>query len=136
MTYEDICKDVFRHELVDWNLRKYKRKYRQLAQAKQISIYLGNWFFPKLSDIELGEPFATSRSNTYHAIKTIKGYLQHDKAFRVKIDKYLNRLGAIRKTYREVSSPEEDIFLENDFFPNRYRAIYLKTNRWKQLLTL
>jgi chromosomal replication initiation ATPase DnaA len=116
MTYEDICRYVFQREIVDWSLRTYKRRHRQLVQARQISIFLGNWFFPKMSDNDLAEPFAQDRCTALHAIKTIKGYLQYDKDFRDKMDNYLIRLSAMKKK-PEAPDPEEEIFMEPDFFP-------------------
>jgi len=111
MNYLDICKYVFSEERVHWDMRTFKGRRRQLVQAKQISVYLGNWFFPQLSNDELAEPFDQDRSTMNHSIKKIKGYLQYDKNFRARIDKYLTIIRG-----ENVIFESEDIYLENDFY--------------------
>ena len=114
MTYLEICKYVFSEERVLWDMRTFKGRRRQLVQAKQISVYLGNWFFPQLSNSELAEPFDQDRSTVNHSIQVIKGYLQYDKNIRTRIDKYLTIIRG-----ENVIPENEDIFLENDFYINK-----------------
>ena len=89
MEYLDICKYVFSEEVVDWELHTLESRKRQLVLARQISIYLGNWFYPTITDRELAAVFNKDHATASHAIKTIKQLLFSDKALRLRMDKYL-----------------------------------------------
>jgi uncharacterized protein (DUF934 family) len=52
-------------------------------------MYLGNWFWPNLTDRELEKPFELKHASAWHAIKHIKALLFSDKELRIRIDKYL-----------------------------------------------
>jgi hypothetical protein len=89
MTYEELCKYVFSEERVAWELRTLNDRKRPLVMARQISIYLGNWFFTELTNKELSGIFNKDHASTNHAIKTIKALLFSDKNLRIRMDKYL-----------------------------------------------
>ena len=112
-----MCKYIFSREIVDWEIRQIKTKKSKIVQARQASIYLGNWFLPYLSYDELGLPFKKNRCNVYYSLKTMKNLLYSDKAMRKKIDNYLLR---IKKKINEETKKEakEEVFQQNDFFIN------------------
>lgn len=89
MNYEALCKYVFSEEIVDWELHKFKSKKRQLVMARYMSIYLGNWFFPKMNGTELVKIFGLSRPCGVHAMQLIRDLSLNDKDIRKKLDKYL-----------------------------------------------
>lgn len=104
MEYIDICKYVFSEEVVDWELHAMKCRIRQLVLARQISIYLGNWFYPNITDEKLAAMFNQDHSNAQHSISTIKKLLFSDKALRAKMDKYLRVIRErINKEKNEVA---------------------------------
>lgn len=112
MNYESICRYVFSNEVVDWNLHDIKERKRQLVLARQISIYLGNWFYPKMTWRELAAIFKQDRVTAMHSKKQITNLLYSDKDLRRRVDRYLNE---IRKRIDEanevpvVKVPEPDI---------------------------
>jgi hypothetical protein len=89
MEYIELCKYVFSEERVDWELHAIEDRKRQLVVARQISMYLGDWFFPQLSYKELAGIFGKDHSTCSHALKTIKELLFSDKSLRFRMDKYL-----------------------------------------------
>ena len=123
MTYEEMCKYVFSHERVDWEIRKMKLKKRQLVQARQISIYLGDWFYPHLTFEKLTEPFEQSRYLSLHSIKTVKSLMYSDRQFKSRVDRYLNAIRNQIKAEKEAELQEET-YQQNDF----YTEMELKTN--------
>ena len=117
MEYLDLCKAVFRKEVVDWEIRKLESRKRQLVQARQISMYLGNWFWPHLTGDQLAEPFAKDRCTAMHAIKTMKNLMFSDRALRERIDRYVVQ---IRKNINDDIGEDinEEVFQQSDFFTN------------------
>jgi hypothetical protein len=109
MNYEELCKYVFSEERVDWNLRSLKNRRKPLVLARHISIYLGNWFFPMMTDDDLIKPFNQDRCTTFHAIKNIKNLLFSDKDLRRRIDKYLRILGRELRAGELVKDTHNDI---------------------------
>jgi len=101
MEYKELAKYVFAMERVDWELHSYKSRKRQLVQARQISIYLANWFWPLMPDRELTELFNQDHCMVHHTLKSVKSLLFSDKDYRAKMDRYL----------RDISNKikEEDI---------------------------
>jgi hypothetical protein len=94
MKYEDLAKYVFAMERVDWELHNYKSRKRELVQARQMSIYLANWFWPLMNEKELVSIFEQSRSLAYNSLKSIKSQLYSDKNFRPKIEMYIRHIRA------------------------------------------
>jgi len=92
MNYESICRYVFSNEVVDWNLHDIKERKRQLVLARQISIYLGNWFYPKMTWKELAEIFKQDHASAMHAKKQVTNLLYSDKDLRRRVDRYLNEI--------------------------------------------
>jgi hypothetical protein len=91
MTYEELCKYVFSEERVDWELHAFKSRKRQLVQARQISIYLANWFWPKrYTNVELTKIFGQDHSSAQSSFKTVSKLLFSDKQYRTNMDKYLH----------------------------------------------
>lgn len=89
MNYEEICKYVFREQRIDWELHNIKSRKREIVDARYISMYLGNWFFPKMSADEATFIFGIDRTNFYAGLRCIKKLLFSDKQMRTDIDKYL-----------------------------------------------
>jgi hypothetical protein len=89
MTYEEIAKYIFSEERVDWELHKLKDRHRQLVLARQIAIYIAHWFYPAITNRELGEIFGQDHANANHSIKSVSNLLFSDKELRSRVDKYL-----------------------------------------------
>lgn len=111
MNYEDVCKYVFSMEIVDWELRSYVSRKRELVQARQISIYLGDWFWPKMTDRELTEIFGQDHCMAHHSLKSVKALLFSDKEYRAKMDRYLRD---ISKKIKESQSKEVKRAVEDE----------------------
>lgn len=90
MTYDEICQYVFEEEGVSWDMRLSRKRDRGLVIARQISIYIGNWFHPRLTWSFLGEPFKRDHATAIHAVRTINDLMEFDKTLRAKIFGYLD----------------------------------------------
>lgn len=89
MEYIDMCKYIFNEEKIDWELHNSKSRKKELVEARYISIYLGNYFYPKLKQRDLGIVFDKCREDAWHAIKQIGSLLITDKELKAKVDKYI-----------------------------------------------
>lgn len=97
MTYEEICIYVFLNEKVGWELRDSKKRDRELVTARQICVYLGNSFFPKMSWSALARPFSKDHATAMHAAAVVKDLMFGDIAFRQKIFTYSNYISEQEK---------------------------------------
>lgn len=103
MNYTELCKYVFSEERVDWELHATESRKRELVLARQISVYLGNWFFPEIINRDLAGIFGKDHAIATHSIKAIKSLLYSDKNLRIRIDKYLR---IIREKIKEENQKE------------------------------
>jgi hypothetical protein len=109
MEYKELSKWVFAMERVDWELHSFKSRKRELVQARQISIYLANWFWPRMTDKELTELFSQSHSLAHSALKHVKALLFSEPSFRKTIDCYLFILDEKMKNETPVEIKIKDI---------------------------
>jgi len=106
MIYSDLCHYVFSEENMAWSDHALKYRKRELVIARQISMYLGRWFFPIHTDKELAEIFNQDHATSQHAFKTVRNLMFSDKEFRCKIDKYLAYIK------EEIRKSKEESFLK------------------------
>jgi hypothetical protein len=111
MTYEELCKYVFSEERVDWELHAIEDRKRQLVVARQISMYLGDWFFPQIPYVQLAGIFEKDHATCSHALKTIKALLFSDKSLRFRIDKYLK---VIREKIKNEEQNQVVVLMQNE----------------------
>lgn len=94
MTYDEICKYVFDKELISWDDCDSKSRFRPLVMARQISMFLGHWFYPALSWSTLALPFKKDHATAMYSIQNINNLMSTDKDFRVKVHSYIEFVGA------------------------------------------
>lgn len=104
MTYEEISKFVFNREIIDWEQRDSKKRDRPLVEARQTSIFLGNWFYPKITWAELGKMFSRDHATAMHSVRAVKNEMATNKSYRIKVHGYINEINA-----RTVESREAEI---------------------------
>jgi hypothetical protein len=90
MTYEDICKYVFEQSNIEWEIKDSRKRDRELVDARQISMYLGNWFYPILTWSALSKPFGRDHATAMSAVSHVRDIMFSDKIFRAKVIDYLN----------------------------------------------
>ena len=115
MIYLDVCHYVFEQEEIPWIDHDLKYRGRELVIARQISMYLGRWFFPTMTDRERADIFRLDHTTSQHAYKTIRNLMYSDKDLRVRIDKYLVYIKEeIRKSNEEkyIKQLEDEKFRE------------------------
>lgn len=101
MTPEDIIKFVFKHEVVDLELKDVAKKKRKPAWARYISIYLINWVYPQYSQNEVMKYFpALNRSAFSQALKVIKNEMRFNNNFNRKIGMYIDQLSRLNNDIR------------------------------------
>lgn len=113
MEYIDICKYIFAEERVDWELHNFKSRRRQLVQARQISMYLGNWFYPNITDKLLAGIFGLDHASAQASFKAVKKLLFSDKAYRANMDKYLMQ---IRERIKKEEAERNEKLLQDEMF--------------------
>ena len=79
MTPIEIAKYVFREEGVNWEWHGSKKKYGNVVQAKQRSMWLIRQICPKMTFREIGKIFSTDSSNVITACKRINNYIETSK---------------------------------------------------------
>lgn len=100
MTPLDIIQYVFQQEQVDLELKNISSRKTKLVNARYISIYLINWFFPTMkANIVMGY-FKINRSGFYHALITVKDLIQTDRKFEDKIARYIGHISNFKSDVR------------------------------------
>lgn len=94
MTYDEICRYVFDKELIVWDDCASKSRYRPLVMARQISMFLGHWFYPTLSWSMLALPFKRDHATAMYSIQNITNLMTTDKDFRIKVHSYIEFIDA------------------------------------------
>jgi hypothetical protein len=102
MNYEMICKYVFANEGVDWLLHDSKKRDRELVFARQLSIYIGNTFFPDETWATLGAIFHRDHATAMHAVKNIKDLMFSDAEIRRKVFTYSEYFKDLKKNKDEA----------------------------------
>lgn len=97
MEYIDICKWVFDKEGQDWENHNPKVRERDKAITRHISIYLGHWFIPRLTNQELADMFGKNHATPQNSFKQVRNLMYSDKDFRLKMDTYIRELNEIFK---------------------------------------
>ena len=92
MTYETICRYVFACERIDWSLHDSKKRDRELVFARQVSIYLGNSFYPGMTWVALAAIFKKDHATAMHAVKSITNLMFSDSDIRQKMLKYSSEI--------------------------------------------
>lgn len=92
MNYEDICRYIFQSEGIDWLQHDSKKRDRSLVEARYISIFLGNWFYPGITWSELGRIFGKDHATAMHSIKCIKDLMFSNKDFRLRMCGYIEHI--------------------------------------------
>jgi hypothetical protein len=92
MTYEEICKYVFESEKVDWILATSKKRDAELIAARQMSIYFGNLFYPRMTWSELGKIFCKDHATAMHSVKAINNAIDTNKQMRDKVKRYSDKI--------------------------------------------
>ena len=121
MNYEQICQYIFDREIILWDYRDSKKRDRNLVEARQICIYIGNWFIPVLTWSALALPFGKDHATAMHAVKHIRELMYSDKVFGEKVLEYMKYVREQNKI--EAKEQAEKLYEDRDKIEKLYDLI-------------
>ena len=102
MNYELICKYVFASEGVDWLLHDSKKRDRELVFARQLSMYLGNQFYPKETWKNLASIFGKDHATAMTSVEVVKNLMFSNADIRRKVFTYCGYFKELKKNKDEA----------------------------------
>jgi hypothetical protein len=102
-----IAEVVARRLEMDLSLVLGASRRRTVVLARQISMYLGNKFYPLITWADLAKPFNKDHATAMTSVKAINNLIETNKQFREKITKYSNTIHLSIAGNAEIVEVEE-----------------------------
>jgi hypothetical protein len=92
MTPDEIIRDVYKHERVDYDGRMLPDRKKRHLQARQRAMYLIKYFHPIVSYYEIGRMFGKHHATVMHSCSLVTNYIATEKAYEREMGVYIHRI--------------------------------------------